>query len=900
MGKMRLRLFILVVFFIFISQFSTFADDGDPAELGPMDEHKVSKIGLNQKILVIYAQADDHRILAGDLAGINTTEDDKVKDMKNWFKETSWNQTTFDIVQQRAAGNDWYLLPEGILDYASPNKITSMEFRDAAQASANNPTPPASVTATAVAPGAADPVSDFDATEAGDYWYAVSGFKNGVESTLSRIGSSVNVAEGQIVKVTITKSGPDDVNRYIIYRTGKGKADNLANYNRIDYANVTGATDEYIDKGTSLDKLAQHNKLLTAAMTAADADVADYEDYNGIIVILFSSFLRGQASQPKTFTVNGTSFKIQAINQSSATGFGRFTHEMGHWLGLPDQYDPVTAGPRGYWTTMDGSDERQYAGWEKDYKLAWITNPDNVKFLERPAPGLPDLDQTFKVVPTATEENSADTYTAIKIKSSESVNYYIEARDKIGGYVSDSSANNLVVVMEAVDAWPFDIYPKRTLNEQKELASGAPAHKPDPTIEITYTGVNAGPPESYNVKVKVKAEEQPDPKITPWGAPPWESSDIWIDSEKEGGGWDDPATALPKPGNGESAWVNHVNRVYARITNIGAGDATGIKVHFKVNIPGGIGDAGQFIDLPIPASVDIPAGELRNIYAEWTPTVDSHTCIKVEIEHIPGEKDIYNNSAQENVHDFYTGTASPWKPVKFPVRVANPFNETRRVDLEINGLQQGWKAHFANKWVILEPKTFKTVDVTITPPADAKPCTQLVLDVYGMTQIDDFIQVYGGLNPIIHLSNPIEFQRLAVKKYKAPVDKKTPYTPYGQLYQLIGVTSPILKNVEIAIILTDPQGKDNVQFATTDESGFFESLFSANQPGTWAVQTYYAGDECNAPTESAHVIVNVPVPKGDFSPWRCCFIVIILLLIILALLIVLLRILSRTRAISGK
>ena len=391
--------------------------------------------------------------------------------------------------------------------------------------------------------------------------------------------------------------------------------------------------------------------------------------------------------------------------------------------------------------------------------------------------------------------------------------------------------------------------------------------------------------------------ERPDPRITPWNAPPWETGDIWIDSEREGGGWDDPATAVPKPSNGEAAWVNHVNRVYARITNNGAGDATGVTVRFKVNTPGGIGDAGQFVDLVTPAPVDIPAGESRNVFAEWTPTVDAHTCLKVEIEHIPGEEDIYNNFAQENVTHFYSGTASPWKTVTLPVRVANPFKVPKRVDLEINGLQPGWKAHFANKWVELEPKTFKTVQVGITPPPDAERCTKVETDVYGMTQIDDFIQIYGGLNPVIHLANPIEFHKLSVRLQRHDPHRKVPNNRTGR-YRITTVTSPVLKQAEIAVIVTNPQGEDKVYFTRTDDSGFIDADFPANQPGTWTAYTYYAGDDCNAPTESPPVSIDVSVSGGiTDQPWRwwCCVITIILLLFILAFLILILRNLRRSK-----
>src|SRR5262249_19872211 len=158
-------------------------------------------------------------------------------------------------------------------------------------------------------------------------------------------------------------------------------------------------------------------------------------------------------------------------------------------------------------------------------------------------------------------------------------------------------------------------------------------------------------------------------------------------------------TATPLPGNGEHAWVGHVNRVWAKITNAGQGAATGVKVHFKVNTPGGIGDAGQFVPLPDPAPIDLNAGETKYVFTTWTPSVANHPCIKVEIERIAGEADIYNNLAQENITDFYTGSSSPWHEVAIPIDVANPFDSEKRIDIRVEGLPAGWKADIDHMWV---------------------------------------------------------------------------------------------------------------------------------------------------------------------------------------------------------
>ena len=101
---------------------------------------------------------------------------------------------------------------------------------------------------------------------------------------------------------------------------------------------------------------------------------------------------------------------------------------------------------------------------------------------------------------------------------------------------------------------------------------------------------------------------------------------------------------------------------------------------------------------------------------------------------------------------------------------------------------------------------------------------------------------------------------------------------------MTGITEPPLNQAEIAVIVTDPRGNDKVYFTTTNENGAFQTTFPANEPGTWTVYSYYAGDDCNAPTESERQVLEVPVPGGGI-PWWCCFIVIMLLLIIVVLII---------------
>ncbi|MFZ1221014.1 MAG: hypothetical protein WAO00_17100, partial [Chthoniobacterales bacterium] len=627
--------------------------------------------------------------------------------------------------------------------------------------------------------------------------------------------------------------------------------------------------------------------------------------YRGIAVVIFSPFLRGQAAGgTTTFNFTGGSINIMGTFVSTATGFGRFTHEMGHWLGLPDLYDPESGGSISTWDTMDCACDGQYYAWEKDLSLHYLKPPDkppdnlacdmppfdNLACVTRPPLGSPDTDRDFVIQPTEVAPGAGQ-ITTIRIKSSDTVHYYVEGRAIIGGKKSDQTiTDQRVVVIQAIDVLPSSILPQRNATLLTALAPGSPMYQPEPggNVQITFNGVNPGTPPTYNVHVKMKALPQPDPKIAPWNQPPWESPDIWIDSEREGGGFMDPSTAAPLPGNGEHAWVDHDNRVWAKITNLGQGGATGVKVHFKVATPGGIGDTGQYDPLPDPAPIDLTPGEVKYVFTIWKPAVGAHSCIKAEIERIPGEADIYNNLGQENVNDFYSGSSSPWHVVEIPIDVANPFPAEKRIDLRVEGLPKGWKADIDHTWVKLPSNGRKIVNLVVTPKPDAPQCTSATLNVYGMVLLDDYIQPYGGITPVIHLANPITFQMVA-----EPDRERT------KEWVARGCTTPPKPNAEVALIVADPSGHDTVTFTKTDASGCFRQILKVPPTAAWTVRPYFKGDDCNAPTEGQPVNGGPGVTShgngGGIPDSLCCRLIIGLLLMGLILLVIILWLLLRMR-----
>jgi len=804
---------------------------------------------LNQKVLVIYVQASDYQILQSDLAALNTEMDSTRNKVSLWFQETTYNKLTIDMIPRRRASGEWYTLPGSLLDYVHPSDALSIQARNKDSATTGDPMPPGSVTAKVTATGH----SGFGPGDKGSYRYAVSTFRDGRESKLTKVANPIAIAAGDTVTLTITGADVGDA-RYLIYRTPKDEPDVDSNYFRIDQVDVSGPTITYTDGGIKQDEKGAFDNLVSDAMQAASADVPNFEIFEGVLVVIFAPFVRGEAQPMYVFTIGEKPIDISAAFLSSTADFGRYTHEMGHWLGLPDLYDSIESCSIATWDTMDCACDGQYQAWEKDYLLHYLANPANVLELRIPAPGEPAFEQDFIIHPAEIEDKFPDRLTALKIKASDTIYYYIEGRRRqIAGNTSDQEIpNQNILITEAINVSPMDILPRRNVRLLMPLEHGQ-AFSPGDAVQITFRDINNrnGDDESYTVRVKLKARPQADSTLIPRSAPPWESPDIWVDSSREGGGFQNPATATPLPGSGENAWVNHENRVWAKITNVGDRPANKVTVRFKVNGPGCMGDAGQFVNLPTPAPINIAPQQSKFVFAPWTPTEGIHPCFKVEIDQVAGELDINNNFAKENINNFYASSSGAWHDVIIPLEVANPFPEAKRVDIQVASLPVGWRAKVEHRWVTLDPRGRKVVQATITPPANAPECTEATLNVYAQTRIDDHIQPYAGFTPIIHLANPIKF-RNSVDRLPAPNRNAEP------TYIVSGCTTPVQPNTEIAIELEGPAGQTTVLFVTTGAAGCFSQTITFPHAGDWSLRTYFAGSKCNAPTESEPTPVTVP------------------------------------------
>lgn len=141
------------------------------------------------------------------------------------------------------------------------------------------------------------------------------------------------------------------------------------------------------------------------------------------------------------------------------------------------------------------------------------------------------------------------------------------------------------------------------------------------------------------------------------------------------GMWDDLRGSTVPRGNGDNPAVGLVNRLYARVRNVGTQTATDIVVRFQITDPPGLGIAGSngwanlgSVDKnSFPDLANLAPGATTDVYIEWTPNFPLtdeqiaegnfyfHTCVRVLIDAVAGETVLGNQDGdreQENINYF--------------------------------------------------------------------------------------------------------------------------------------------------------------------------------------------------------------------------------------------------------
>lgn len=457
---------------------------------------------------------------------------------------------------------------------------------------------------------------------------------------------------------------------------------------------------------------------------------ADFANYDRVVVMTSWPGFGGQGGGPwwwavgegaeatVTPAVGGAAvpsrlMTLSITNEWLADSFGNpfdeggavTAHELGHQLGAPTHYGTifesgVTRDTITWWDIMGLSPSlNHFLGYPK-VDRGWIPAGPRIVTLG-PLASSGAIDQTVTLHPLEQTTAGAQVIRIPFASVSPFVGYMVENRRRIQGderLASEGVLLSLVDQSGTVILHAFVLEdPSEPLNlDQAPLEVGESFTDTAHDLTVTVLSQSGN---DYDVRVQYDPPATTfDPAVTPWGAPPWETTDIWLDSQRNMFDTYLYTDAAGNPvGNGDDAWVDHDNRVYVRVHNYGTAAASNVRVQVYVNSPPGMGDAGP--DWAYLGTILMPSiaggGEARG-FVLWNPTVAAHTCIKAVIVDTPGEVLTTNNLAQENVTHFDTSAGSPYQAVHLDANVYNPYDEELAVHMHVRDVPYGWA-------VVMEP-----------------------------------------------------------------------------------------------------------------------------------------------------------------------------------------------------
>lgn len=414
--------------------------------------------------------------------------------------------------------------------------------------------------------------------------------------------------------------------------------------------------------------------------------------------------------------------------------FETFSHELGHNLGMGDQYTPSVPGRNpGSWEMMDSDDPFPHFSVVHRLALGWV-QPGWVQSFNFQSMAAP-VDQTVTLAPIENGAPSASRKTGVEIRLADGWNYYFEYRNGQATQIGDRSlpTNDRVLgtdVVSAPYAPPISRPGILLLNNDIDgdgavLGNGQDYEETDTTdpvfptdFKVEVSGINGS---KADVRIRYGVNSRPDPSIRPWPAGParqWQSPDIEIRNARN---------------QADSAWFNvpwigNPNTIVARVKNNGALDAPQVRVNFYVKNYNAGGAPETFLGTDVR---DVPAGATVDFLGSWTPPSTGHYCVVVRIPlyQLPANPAVvemteYNNMAQSNYDRFISATSTPTREVT-EVEVGNPYHERTRIFLVAGHDNPLYRTFLEHSWLYLDPGETRTVRVMFEFAPD-----QLTNDVY--------------------------------------------------------------------------------------------------------------------------------------------------------------------------
>ncbi len=407
-------------------------------------------------------------------------------------------------------------------------------------------------------------------------------------------------------------------------------------------------------------------------------------------------------------------------------------HEMGHNLGLSDQYnqDGFTADATSRIADFNPNQSWELMSWERDLPLpsaahrlmlGWV-DPNRVRLYNFGVFG--PIDETINLHAASLGAAPVGRFAAAEVRLEDGKNYYFEYRPSTAGRIVDPNppeANavlgteaefrssmtadhpNILRVEEDADA-VVDLGAFQTGEDFRDQDTTTPGFTNDFIVDVVNTTASEA-----TVRVRYAPDVKPDPALTPWSpSSNWQSPDIEVINGR----------SLSDSAFRNIPWEGHDNTVVARVTNRGSSAARSVKVQFfwkDFTFGSGteqpLGEQTQ--DIPVGASVTYTAPQL------WRPPTLSfpfgsvrfkqHACLVARIDpfldpvsHIL-EVTPENNEAQSNYTWMATTSSSPATREVTTILAENPFDKPAVVYFTIHQPHPLFRTYLDHRWVHLKP-----------------------------------------------------------------------------------------------------------------------------------------------------------------------------------------------------
>ncbi len=478
--------------------------------------------------------------------------------------------------------------------------------------------------------------------------------------------------------------------------------------------------------------------------------------------------------------------------------------------------------------------------------------------------------------------------------SEESHAIWIEARDPASHVMDGDAPAPGVIVYRANE---------RLGNGEGPLRAETPVLWPGESATIAGTGVTVTvlppvegtPPSATRVQYSVTPAPAGHVDLHfERGERTWLNPDIWIDNQRDGGGyWTSNADGEHPSFAHEAPIAGEQNRVYARVRNRGPSDATHVIVNFSLSSP--YYALGEEVDYNHEATVElplVPAGGFADAYFTWTPALsdDAHSCVRVVVTAPDAvEEQPHDNWAHRNLEVDMSEHASPYTPAGLPFRLTNPDPESARTFFfRVDGLPSDWAAVLPEATIRLAGGGSHTGALSVTPPVGLPDGRDQDIHLSAWTPLGDTLVPLGGATLRVGLRRrtdatiaaslaPCDTGALASLQaatgadgaYRGRVDcgpgpcGPPPPDMACAIVRYTACTQPARSGGRVSLSVVDPDGYPVHHDAMLGDDGCVSDLFLPDAGGQHRVRVTFPGDKLLGPAE-AEALVAVPMPEdGD-------------------------------------